>query len=59
MKQEPKSIVHFSVESIGDIALIMQNKKKLNRVRLTMLLTGVPLMILQWEIGRASCRERV
>lgn len=48
LKQELKSISHFSVESIGDIAFIMQNKKKLKKVHLTLVLTGIPLMILQW-----------
>lgn len=39
----------FSVESIGDIANIMENKKKLRKVRLVML--GVGLVIDAIEIG--------
>jgi len=40
---------HISVESIGDIANTMENKKKLRNMRLTMLLTGLPVTLL--EIG--------
>ena len=41
----------FSVESIGDIATIMENKKKLRRVRWTML--GVGLVAEAVEVGTA------
>lgn len=37
-----------SVESIGDIAHIMTNRKKLRNIRLLMLLTAIPLGTLQW-----------
>ncbi|MDE7403773.1 MAG: MerR family transcriptional regulator [Lachnospiraceae bacterium] len=43
-----KDVVQFSVESIGDIATIMKSKQKLRKIHLTMLLTGIPVMILQW-----------
>ena len=43
-----KDVGHFSVESIGDIATIMKSKQKLRKIRLTMLLTGIPVMLLQW-----------
>lgn len=38
----------FSVESIGDMAMTMENKKKLQKLHRTMLLTGLPLAALQW-----------
>ena len=44
-----RSVREFSVESIGDIAYTMTNKKELQRIRTTMLLTGIPLAILQWS----------
>lgn len=48
IKKELKEIKNFSVNSLGDIALIMKEKKKLAKVRLTMILTGIPLCVLQW-----------
>lgn len=39
LRREVKTVEHFSVESIGDIAYMMENRKKLNRVR-GMMLTG-------------------
>lgn len=41
LKRGLKAVKHFSVESIGDIATIMENKKKLRRMRLTMLGLGL------------------
>ena len=38
----------FSLETIGDIALIMEGKKKLKRMRRMMILTGLPITALQW-----------
>ena len=38
----------FSLESISDIAIIMQGKKNLKKMRWTMLLTGIPVTALQW-----------
>ncbi len=43
-----KAVDHFSVESIPDIAIIMSGKKKLRRMRWTMVLTGIPVTALQW-----------
>ena len=43
-----KEIPNFSVESIGDIAHIMKQKNKLTKMRLLMLLTGIPVAALQW-----------
>ena len=44
-----RKIEHFSVESIIDIANLMENKKKLRKVRITMLAVGIPTEII--EIG--------
>ena len=38
----------FSFESIGDIAVIMEGKKKLKKMRWMMILTGTPVTVLQW-----------
>ena len=46
--RELKSQTTFSFESIGDIAIIMQGKKKLKKLRLTSILTGIPVTALQW-----------
>ncbi|MBQ7390572.1 MAG: MerR family transcriptional regulator [Clostridia bacterium] len=48
IKRELKEIDTFSVESIGDIAHVMKQKNKLNKMRWTMLLTGIPVTALQW-----------
>ena len=48
MKRELREVENFSVETIGDIAHIMKQKKKLNRMRLNMVLTGIPVTALQW-----------
>ncbi len=38
----------FSLESIGDIAVIMESRKKLKGMRWMMILTGIPVTGLQW-----------
>ena len=48
IKRELKEVKSFSVESIGDIALIMKNKNKLRKMRWAMVLTGIPVTALQW-----------
>ena len=48
LKNGLKSKTTYSLESIGDIATIMQGKKKLKKLRLTMVLTGIPVTALQW-----------
>ncbi len=48
LKNGLKSQTAFSLESIGDIAVMMQGKKKLKKLRLTMVLTGIPITALQW-----------
>ena len=48
VKRESKEIESFSVESIGDIAHLMKHKHKLAKMRWTMVLTGIPVTVLQW-----------
>ena len=48
IQRELKGIDHFSVEAIGDIAYMMENRKSLNRFHATLVLTGLPMSILQW-----------
>ena len=49
LKEGLKNVNEFSVESIGDIAYIMTNKKELKRIRRTILFTGIPIAVLQWS----------
>ena len=48
LKNGLKSQTEFSLGSIGDIAVIMEGKKKLKKLRRTMILTGLPITALQW-----------
>ena len=48
LKSGLKSLRNFSVESIGDIAYTMTNKKKTRKIHITMLLTAIPVTLLQW-----------
>lgn len=47
LKRELKGVEHISVESIGDIAYIMENKKQLKKVRRVMLAIGIPINIIE------------
>lgn len=48
LRREVRTLSHFSIESIGDIAYTMENRKKLRKVRAMMLLVGIPLEIIEW-----------
>lgn len=48
IRRSLKSSAGFSVESIGDIAYQMENKNKLKRVRIMMLVSGLPISVFQW-----------
>ncbi len=48
VKRELRGIEHFSVESIGDIARAMKQKDKLRKMRWFMVLSGIPVTVLQW-----------
>jgi DNA-binding transcriptional MerR regulator/DNA-directed RNA polymerase subunit RPC12/RpoP len=43
-----KTAEHFSLESIMDIAHIMENKKDMKKLRTILLATGIPVGILEW-----------
>lgn len=45
LKSELKNFDNFTVESIGDIVNIMENKKKLRKMRIIMFAAGIPLEI--------------
>ena len=48
LRREVRGVENFSVESIGDIAFTMENNRKLKKLRWTMVLTGIPVALLQW-----------
>lgn len=48
LRRELKNVENFSVESIGDIALTMENNKKLKRLHWSMLLTGIPVTLMEF-----------
>jgi DNA-binding transcriptional MerR regulator len=47
LRRELKGAGELSVESIGDIAYTMTNKKNLKKIHLTMVLTAIPVSILE------------
>ncbi len=47
LKTGLKSVREFSVDSIGDIAYTVTNKEELKKARATMLLSGIPVTVLQ------------
>lgn len=48
IKRELKGMDNFSVESLGDIAYAMENKKRMKQLHAILLITGLPLNIIQW-----------
>ena len=48
LQKELRTVSDFSIESIGDIARTMENKKKLRKVHGVMLGVGIPLEIVEW-----------
>lgn len=48
IKRELKGVENFSIESIGDIAYVMENKKKMRQLHAILLITAIPLGIIQW-----------
>ena len=48
LKSGIRSQAAFSLETIGDIAVTMEGRKKLKRMRRTTILTGIPVTALQW-----------
>lgn len=47
LKSGLKTFPSFSIESIGDIAAVMEGKKKMKAMHRNMILTGLPLSVLQ------------
>ena len=43
-----KDVERFSVESIGDVAYFMENRKQLRKLRWLMVITGIPVTALEW-----------
>lgn len=48
LKSGLSAVCSPTIDSIGDIASVMQNKEKLNRLHLRLILIGLPVTILQW-----------
>ena len=48
LKNGLKNKDEVSLETIGDIAVYMEGRKKLKKMRLMMILTGLPVTALQW-----------
>ena len=48
LRWELKSVDTVSVDSIGDIAYTMTNKKKLKKIHMVMLMIGIPFSVFQW-----------
>jgi DNA-binding transcriptional MerR regulator/DNA-directed RNA polymerase subunit RPC12/RpoP len=48
LKRTLKTAEHFSLESILDIAHIMENKKNMKKLRTILLATGIPVGIVEW-----------
>ena len=47
LQRELRGVEHFSVESIGDIAYHMENKKKLRAMRIRMVVAGIIMDIIE------------
>lgn len=48
MKRELKGVEKFSVESLGDIAAVLENKKKMKRLHMILVMIGIPVGMIQW-----------
>jgi DNA-binding transcriptional MerR regulator len=48
IKEELKVVDHFSVDSIGDIAYTIENKKKIKKLHWMILITGIPIELVLW-----------
>ncbi len=49
LQRQLQAMEHFSLESIEDAAHIMQNKRKLKKVRTVVLATAIPVGIMEWS----------
>lgn len=48
LQREIRTVKQFSIETIGDIANIMESKKRLRKLRWTMLGVGIALEVIEW-----------
>ncbi len=48
LKKTLKTVERFSVESIGDVAYALENKKKMKQLHTILLISGIPIAVLQW-----------
>ena len=48
LKNGLKNKAAYSLESIGDIAVIMESRNKMKKLHRMMILTGIPVTALQW-----------
>lgn len=48
IRHELKGVENFSVESIDDIAYVMEHKKKMQQLHAVLLISGIPVGIIQW-----------
>lgn len=48
LRRDLKDVETISFESIGDIAYTMSNKKNRRKIHAVMLITGIPVTLLQW-----------
>lgn len=48
LKRELKNVTAISVESIGDIAYTLSNRKRLKKIHANLLIGGIPITILEW-----------
>ena len=48
IRRELKRVENFSVESLGDIAYTMENRKQSRQMHMIMLLAGIPMATMEW-----------
>ena len=48
IRRAVKGVSNFSIESIGDVAYQMENKKEMRHLHAVLLLTGIPFSVFQW-----------
>ena len=59
LRRELKSVETISVETIGDVAYTMSNKKKLKKIHRNLILYAIPLEIVQWTAIIISIVQRI
>ena len=59
LRRELKSVETISVETIGDVAYTMSNKKKLKKIHRNLVLYAIPLEIVQWTAIIIAIIQRI